>query len=124
MQFSITGTDTLQGTFVEKAKPSPMHCAPLQTVGDTVDGKLVYLDFAMAPPPTGQPIPVKPGFLVLLVGNHAWAPYTTLLAPMTATGTIQINFDGSGSVTFQNLALETDRSTQPMESGSFTWNCV
>lgn len=123
MQVTLTGTDTAQGSFTQAAQGSA-HCpVPTDLAGD-VSGSHVELQLPSAASGIGQPQTLSPGDLQVIVGAHTWGVASASNAPHATVGTLQRNSDGSGSTAFQNLALQSNPSQQPQESGSFTWTCA
>jgi hypothetical protein len=120
---SLTGTDAAQGSFTQPVDASASsHCAPPNQLGGSVGAQHVQIQFAGAPPSGAQAL--SPGDLLLTVGSHTWGVASASNAPQGTSGTVQRNSDGSGSAQFQNLALQTNFSQQPQESGSITWTCA
>ena len=118
VQVAVTGTDSVQGSFSQ----SVAACAPATNLAGTVQGQRVGLQMPGASP-VGQPLPLSPGDIVVIVGGHSWGVASAANAPRASSGTLQRNADGSGSATFQNLALQGNLSQQPQESGTITWTC-
>lgn len=120
---SLTGTDLVQGTFTQPVDPgASTHCQPPNQLSGSPGGQHVQAQFTGTP--SGTPQALSPGDILLTIGSHTWGVASASNAPHGTSGTLQRNSDGSGSLQFQNLALQTNFAQQPQESGSITWTCA
>jgi hypothetical protein len=125
VQVSLSGTDTVQGSFTQAiAGATSAHCPVPNDLAGTVSPQHVELQLPSTTSGIGQPQPLSPGDIQLTVDGHTWGVASASNAPHATTGTLQRNSDGSGSASFQNLALQSNSAQQPQESGSITWTCA
>ena len=124
VQVSATGSDAVEGAFTATlAAGSAAHCPAPNDLSGTIAGTRIELQMPQGSPVNGQPQQLSPGDIQFTVGNNVWGVASAANAPHPSSGTLQRNSDGSGSASFQNLALQSDPSRQPQESGSVTWTC-
>lgn len=124
VQVSITGTDSVQGSFSQAIVAGSAHCPVPTDLAGTASGQHLEVQMPAATSGIGQPQQLSPGDLQVIVGPHVWGVASASNAPHATSGTLQRNSDGSGSAAFQNLGLQTNPSQQPQESGSITWTCA
>lgn len=123
VQISLTGTDALQGSFAQPVAGG-VRCPVPSDLAGTVSGQHVDVQMPNAARGIGQPQQLSPGDLQVIVGGNTWGVASASNAPHATTGTLQRNSDGGGSTLFQNLALQSNPSQQPQESGTITWSCA
>ena len=119
---SVTGTDTVQGSFTQAVPGPGGKCPPPNQLSGSVSGQQITLQM----PQSGSSAPqaLSPGDVLLTIGSRTWGVASASNAPHGTSGMLQRNTDGSGSVQFQNLALQSNFAQQPQESGSVTWTCA
>ena len=116
----------MQGTFTEALTlpaSSTAHCPIPSDLSGTVASRHVELQMSITSTPSTQQT-LSPGDIQVVVDADTWGVASSSNAPHGSTGSLQRNADGSGSTAFQNLALQSDSSHQPQESGSITWTCA
>jgi hypothetical protein len=119
---SLTGGDTVQGSFTQAVPAGGGHCSSPGQLSGSISSQQVTLQMAASGASGSQPL--SPGDLLLTVGSHTWGVASASNAPHGTTGSLQRNSDGSGAAQFQNLALQSNVAQQPQESGSVTWTCA
>ena len=123
VQVSLTGSDPVQGTFTQTLTAGSAHCPVPSDLAGTINGTHVEVQMPITGSANGQSRPLSPGDLQVNVGSDMWDVASASNAPHGTSGTLQRNADGSGSTSLQTLALQSDPSRQPQESGSITWTC-
>ena len=119
VQVSLTGSDAVSGSFSEPVA----QCAPPSDLSGTVASHLVELQIHVGGAASGQPQGLSPGDIDVVVDSDTWGVASSANAPHGSSGSLQRNADGSGTASFQNLALQSNSAKQPQESGSITWTC-
>ena len=126
VQVALTGGDAVQGTFTETlsaSASSTAHCPVPSDLSGSVGSRHVELQMTISSGPSTQQT-LSPGDIQLIVDGDTWGVASASNAPHGSSGSLQRNADGSGSASFQNLALQSDPSHQPQESGSINWTCA
>jgi hypothetical protein len=76
-----------------------------------------------AMPQPGQTQGLSPGDITVTVDAHMWSVGSAANSPKPSTGSLTVNSDASGTVTFQNLFLSSGSGSTSLEGGEFGWTC-
>jgi len=121
---ALTGKDQLGGTFAAHpgGNPSSNGCAVVSELSGTLGANRIDLQINTSAP-AGQPAVLSPGDLNLIIDADNWGVGSSANAPQGTTGTLERRPDGSGSLTFANLYLQSNPAQEPQESGTVRWTC-
>lgn len=114
----MTGTIGVNGAY----RVASSSCPPPSELSGSVGDEHVDLRIHV-PGATGGPRQLSPGDIDVVLNDGTWSVGSSSNAPHGTSGTLQSSANGSGSVSVQNLYLQSNPSTQPQESGSITWSC-
>ena len=125
---TANGSDAVDGSFTEtlqlSSQATSQRCPVPSDLSGSIAGTRVELQMSQSSTGSGQPQQLSPGDIQFIVAADTWGVASAANAPHPSGGMLQRNGDGSGSLSFQNLALESNPSHQPQESGSIIWTCA
>ena len=120
VQTSLTGTDVVSGSFTAAASGG---CVAPNDVRGTVGGHSVDLHISAMVAQPGQAQGLSPGDITVTFDADTWSVGSAANSPKPSSGSLQVNADASGTVTFQNLYLSSSAGSMSLEGGQFSWTC-
>ena len=121
VQASLSGSDSVQGSFTSHNAGA---CgAPEHLTGIIGAHSISVLTPVGQGATAGQAVSLTPGDVTVQVDSDTWVVGSSSNAPQGSSGQFEYMSNGSGTLTFQNLALSSNPARQPQESGSFQWTC-